>query len=118
MSKDEVDSIRKRSKSSGNGPWVTDYDEMAKKTVFRRLSKWLPQSPEMQKAFDIDDADFIKNRQIIDISAKDEVPPEERYKAVEIEAVEQIEEDNPQEEEFVDDEIPEFAFNESDENIE
>lgn len=31
MSKDEIDSIRKRSKSPNNGPWVTDYDEMAKK---------------------------------------------------------------------------------------
>ena len=118
MSKEEVDSIRKRSKSSNNGPWVTDYDEMAKKTVFRRLSKWLPQSPEMQKAFDIDDTDFIKGKQIIDVSAKEDVPPEERYKAVEIEAVEQIEEDNTQEAELIDDEIPELEFNEPDKNME
>lgn len=118
MSKDEVDSIRKRSKSSGNGPWVTDYDEMAKKTVFRRLSKWLPQSPEMQKAFDIDDTDFIKGKQIIDVSSKEDVPPEERYKAVEIEAVEQIEEDNKSVEESIDDEIPEFALDDIDANME
>lgn len=58
MSKAEIDAIRKRSKSANNGPWCTDYAEMAKKTVFRRLSKWLPLSAEMQKAWDIDDEDF------------------------------------------------------------
>lgn len=43
----KVDAIRKRSKSKDNGPWVTDYDEMAKKTVFRNQSKWLPLSSEL-----------------------------------------------------------------------
>src|SRR5690606_35183329 len=42
MSKSEVDEIRKQSKSQNNGPWVTHYEEMAKKTVLRRLFKWLP----------------------------------------------------------------------------
>lgn len=31
MTKDEVDAIRKRSKASSSGPWVTDYAEMGKK---------------------------------------------------------------------------------------
>lgn len=55
MSLDEVDAIRARSRSGQNGPWVTDYNEMAKKTVFRRLSKWLPLSPEFRDALDADD---------------------------------------------------------------
>ena len=50
MSKKEVDAIRARSKSGGSGPWVTDYNEMAKKTVFRRLTKWLPLSAEVMDA--------------------------------------------------------------------
>jgi len=54
MSKDEVDGIRKRSKAANNGPWVTDYNEMAKKTVFRRHAKWLPLSPELRDALDKD----------------------------------------------------------------
>ena len=41
-----VNAIRDRSKSASNGPWVTDFDEMAKKTVFRRLCKTLPLSEE------------------------------------------------------------------------
>jgi recombination protein RecT len=46
MRKDEIDSHRKRSKSGNFGPWVTDYEEMAKKTVFRAVFKWLPISIE------------------------------------------------------------------------
>lgn len=55
MTKDEIDAIRKRSKASGSGPWVTDYNEMAKKTVFRRASKWITLSPELADAFEKDD---------------------------------------------------------------
>lgn len=55
MTNKEIDAIRKRSKSSGSGPWVTDYDEMAKKTVFKRASKWIPLSPEIRDAIQKDD---------------------------------------------------------------
>lgn len=55
MSKSEIEQVRKRSRAGGNGPWVTDFDEMAKKTVFRRCFKWLPASPELAKAQDLDD---------------------------------------------------------------
>ena len=53
MVKAEVDAIRKRSRASGSGPWASDYDEMAKKTVVRRLSKYLPLSPELSQALEI-----------------------------------------------------------------
>lgn len=55
MSVDEINAIKARSKSSGNGPWVTDWNEMAKKTVFKRCSKWLPLSSEIQGALNGDD---------------------------------------------------------------
>lgn len=54
MGINEVDAIRKRSRSSGNGPWMTDYDEMAKKTVVRRGLKMVPMSSELQDALDRD----------------------------------------------------------------
>ena len=63
MTRDEIDSIRKRSKAGNNGPWVTDYNEMAKKTVFRRLSKWLPLSPEFRDAVERDD-DALPERDV------------------------------------------------------
>lgn len=59
MSRDDVERIRERSRSGGNGPWVTDWSEMAKKTVFKRLSKWLPMSPEVRDAIEADDAEPI-----------------------------------------------------------
>jgi recombination protein RecT len=54
MTKLEVDSIRARSKAGTSGPWVTDYNEMAKKTVFRRATKWITLSPEMRDVIDAD----------------------------------------------------------------
>lgn len=54
----EVDAIRKRSKASGSGPWVTDFSEMAKKTVIRRHSKRLTLSPEFRDA-EAKDGDVI-----------------------------------------------------------
>lgn len=50
MTKDEVDEIRARSKASKNGPWVTDYEAMARKTVIRRAFPYLPVSVEAQEA--------------------------------------------------------------------
>ena len=56
MSKADVDDIRKRSKSGNNGPWVTDYDEMAKKTVMKRLLKRAPMSIDAKMAIQDDHA--------------------------------------------------------------
>jgi recombination protein RecT len=56
MSKSQIDAIRARSKSSDSGPWVTDYNEMARKTVIRRLFKYLPVSVELAQAFEHDAA--------------------------------------------------------------
>lgn len=42
MSTAEVDAIRRRSKAASDGPWVTDWSEMAKKSVTRRGIKYLP----------------------------------------------------------------------------
>jgi recombination protein RecT len=55
MSKEEIDAIKKRSKSGNNGPWVSDYNEMAKKTVVRRVSKMITLSPEIMEAVERSD---------------------------------------------------------------
>ena len=54
MTLDEVNAIRARSRSGGSGPWVTDYEEMAKKTAMRRHSKRLTLSPEFHDAVEVD----------------------------------------------------------------
>lgn len=55
MSKSEIEDVRNTSKSKNNGPWLTHYEEMAKKTAVRRLFKWLPCSVEIQKAVSLDE---------------------------------------------------------------
>jgi recombination protein RecT len=49
MSAEQVESIKSRSRAK-SGPWITDEDEMWRKTAVRRLSKYLPLSVEMAAA--------------------------------------------------------------------
>ena len=56
LGKSEVEKVRKASKASGDGPWKTWEEEMWKKTAIRRLCKYLPLSPEMQRAVGLDEA--------------------------------------------------------------
>lgn len=60
MTREEVDKIRKRSRSGKSGPWLTDFEEMAKKTVVRRLSKMLPLSSEIMEHITQDDTQFTR----------------------------------------------------------
>lgn len=50
MSYDDIEAIRRRSKTPNNGPWKTDWEAMARKTVVKQLAKWLPLSPEFADA--------------------------------------------------------------------
>lgn len=68
MSREEVEAIRKRSRAGASGPWISDWNEMAKKTAFRRLSKWLPLSAEFRDATEKDDDDLIPTER--DVSPK------------------------------------------------
>lgn len=56
MTRGEIDAIRARSKAGSSSPWVTDYAEMARKTVTRRTLKYAPMSVELQKAIAMDAA--------------------------------------------------------------
>lgn len=55
MPKWQVDKVRGVSKAKDNGPWVSHYDEMAKKTVARRHSKVLPMSTDLDDLIRRDD---------------------------------------------------------------
>ncbi len=70
MTKEDIDSIRARSKASNSGPWVTDYNEMAKKTVFRRASKWVQLSPEIREKIENDDEHQFSNVPMVDLTPK------------------------------------------------
>lgn len=76
MPKAEIEAIRNRSRAGTSGPWVTDWNEMAKKTVFRRLAKWLPLSPEFRDAVEADDATEVETRPAVPIDAPEFLIPE------------------------------------------
>ncbi len=55
MTRKQIELVRSLSKAGNNGPWVTHWEEMAKKTAIRRLFKYLPVSIEIQRAVSMDE---------------------------------------------------------------
>lgn len=55
MTRGQLDAIRERSAGKNRGPWITDREEMYRKTVTRRLCKYLPMSPELAQAVELSD---------------------------------------------------------------
>lgn len=54
--RDEIDKFKAKAlKKSPGGPWVTDYEAMAKKTALRRACKLAPSTRELQRAITLDD---------------------------------------------------------------
>lgn len=82
MTVEEVKAIQARSKNgdSKNSPWATDFVEMGRKTVVRRLVKYLPMSVDAEELIQRDD-DREANRTVeADFSSTfsdDETPQEE-----------------------------------------
>lgn len=98
MWEDDIQAIRKRSKASDSGPWVTDPDEMRKKTTIRRAMKTLDLSPEVNQAVAIDELfdteKSVRNTEFEDgemmvgeLPGKPEVP---EPKAIETKVVEPV----------------------------
>jgi recombination protein RecT len=90
MSIGEVDKIRARSPSGKAGPWVTDYEQMALKTVIRRGWKYLPMSIEMMRTEQIEAAQdagqkvsFVVEGDAVEISTgKNESPDSDSIKTM------------------------------------
>ena len=55
MSRAEIEKVRTSSKAGNSGPWSSHWEEMAKKTVIRRLFKYLPVSIDAVRAVEIDE---------------------------------------------------------------
>lgn len=55
MSREAVDAVAAKTQSRGkSGPWKDHYEEMGRKTVIRRLFKYMPKSVEMAQAAALD----------------------------------------------------------------
>ena len=55
MSISAIEKVRERSRASKAGPWLSDYDEMCRKTVARRHAKVLPMSTDLDDLMRRDD---------------------------------------------------------------
>lgn len=105
LRKEEVDAIAARSRSvqaakqyGKTTPWDTDWAEMAKKTAFRRLTKWLPLSYEAAEIVDKDqrrEFAFDEPKATVAATVTERIA---KAKAIEVEAAEpQPQQDNGQE---------------------
>lgn len=68
MSVDDIEAIRKRSKSGNNGPWKTDWAAMARKTVTKQLAKWMPLSTEFSDAVVRDGTVRVDTGSLVDVA--------------------------------------------------
>lgn len=93
MSRAEIEAVRVQSKAGKSGPWVTHWEEMARKTVVRKLFKYLPVSIEAVRAVEIDEksdrgeavteTDFIDTTFVDKGQEIDPVTPQEETEAIE-----------------------------------
>ena len=93
MSRAEIKAVRAQSKAGKSGPWVTHWEEMARKTVVRKLFKYLPVSIEAVRAVEIDEksdrgeavteTDFIDTTFVDKGQEIDPVTPQEEPEVIE-----------------------------------
>ena len=74
MTRKGIDRIKARSKASGSGPWVTDYAEMARKTVIKNGSKYVPKSIEVARAIALDTAQDTGDWSGLEFDIEDSIP--------------------------------------------
>lgn len=79
MNKQQVEKVRAVSRSGKSGPWVQWWEEMARKTVLRRLAKRLPMSTDLDDALMEDDEPLMPAAPAAPIQQAEEVKqPSER----------------------------------------
>ena len=83
MSVGDVEKVRGASRASKNGPWVQWWDEMARKTVIRRIAKRLPSSADLDSVLQSDNeaSGFVQIERKDTINVSPEPTPAEPTKA-------------------------------------
>jgi recombination protein RecT len=82
MNRAQIDAIRTR--GNNNPVWESDFDEMARKTVVRRICKYLPMSPELAGAVEADNTTYRgepqRNWEVLDVSYEPKPAPHDPEK--------------------------------------
>jgi recombination protein RecT len=63
MTPAEIEAVRQRSPAKNNGPWMSDSEMMARKTVLRRLCKYLPFPTAFEDSLMAEDPDEERKQQ-------------------------------------------------------
>jgi len=79
MTKADVEKVRNSSKAKNSGPWTQWWDEMAKKTVLKRMLKQAPKASEVQKEFDEADVNVFRAMDVLNLPT----PQEEAQASIE-----------------------------------
>ena len=74
MSIDEIEKVRSASKAKSAGPWTQWWDQMAKKTAIRRLSKRLPMSTDLDEVIRRDDEMYDVEAKVVETPKKKDTP--------------------------------------------
>lgn len=82
LSIEDVEKVRKSSRSGGSGPWRDWWEEMARKTALRRLCKWLDTSPDVTNAMESDEAEHAAPSKSEKLAAS--LPPAEEPTTAEL----------------------------------
>jgi len=79
MDLEQIDAVKRRSPAHESGPWTTDYERMACKTVLKRVAKYVQLTPEVEGALaetsTSDEPDFNMQRGPEAVSALFPDPP-------------------------------------------
>lgn len=75
MSMEDIDKRRGRSRAKDSGPWTTDFDAMARKTVIRAMIPYLPVSAETADAVATDENVRVFTPGAEEVLTVHEIPP-------------------------------------------
>ena len=93
MSLEQIEKVRSVSRSKEKGPWVDWWDEMARKTVMRRLAKRLPMSTDLEEQVFAKDETLNADKPALTvIEHKEPEAPASRLDALEDAVVEPVHE--------------------------